>query len=1380
MLVQISPTAKVHSLFMRYGLAFLMGLPLYMDAAASGQSIPEAHEKVSPKLRRMAEAGGALPVFIVLRSQPHQEILERHESASRLKLDLLEGRYARLQGHVFVPETELREAQDDLNKALLETRQAAFKEIAAEIGPEQEDMERLLLRLGAKNIHRYSAINMLAAEIPATALETLEGEPLVLEVAPVETQSVQLAWSVPVLGAPVFWSAGYTGAGESVAVMDSGMRTSHPAFSGLNIVSRVFLDNGKERAPTCFADDPTSPEDKQGHGTHVAGIVASRGAPGWFNYWGVARGLGTLYNLKIGYLDKCTGRSSSSGADALKALDWAVQQAPAVKVFNYSYGGDTSTDDDSQARLFDYFADTYGLTISVSAGNESKSGFLGLWTNPGPVSSPGIGYNVISVAAMNTQGTVDRSDDTVAIFSSRGPTAVNRKKPDIAAPGGLRDKWVFNWLESGWQADLGIYSAAYNSDGFVPGPGTSMAAPHIAGSAALLRQAGVRDLLAIKALLLNTTDRLNWGNDQGWGYANLTRAFAQRNIVLTSTLSSSRVRLYKGAADGQFYSTLAWNRSVYQTLTGGCLSDLDLFLYNGSSGALLNSSTSSIDNVEKAYTTSYGPLVVSVTHWSQGSCRSPETFGLAFSEASFVPATGPALAASCSAPATVTPSARFTVTCTVRNSGDLPAFSVRGPLNFQGTTGGSVQDFGTIAPNASSAKSWPVTAPTSLGSFSLRAEVKSESFGAVFSAVGDLTFSTAPSTCTFTVQPTNMSIPGSGGSGTAVVTTQAGCSWQATSNASWITVTSGSTGTGSGTVGYAVAANSSTAARTGTVTIAGQSFTVTQAGTALCSYGISPTNASAPASGGTGSVAVATVPTGCSWTATSNVNWITVTSGASGTGSGAVSYTVAANTSTSSRTGTLIIAGQTFTVTQAGVGGTPVQLTAAPPSLAFTYQIGGAAPAQQTVSLASGGIPLAFTATRGTTSGGNWLVVSPTFGGTPSDLTIAVNSAVLSALAAGTYSGTVSIAAQGASNSPLTVPVTLLVGINPFLLSNPAALSFEVQPGGTTPPAKTLTVTSTGSALPFQVATTTSSGINWLAATATSATTPATLYIAVSPSGLPVGDYWGALVITATGASNSPLVVKVTLTVSQSLPKVTISSVVNGASFKPGFASSGWVTIMGTNLSRTTRIWRPDEIVGGQLPTSLDGVRANINGRPAFVYYISPTQLNVQAPTDESLYSVDGNVEVEVIAPDGSAKTTAAWKRRFAPGIFMFDPEGRRYVAAVHADGTLVGRENLIPGAPSRPAGPGDVIMLFTTGMGWSTDPAVPAGQVVTTPAALLDRVGVLVGGKPAEVAYAGLVGAGLYQINLTVPEVPDGDQAVMVQIAGVPAQDAAFITIRR
>jgi len=271
----------------------------------------------------------------------------------------------------------------------------------------------------------------------------------------------------------------------------------------------------------------------------------------------------------------------------------------------------------------------------------------------------------------------------------------------------------------------------------------------------------------------------------------------------------------------------------------------------------------------------------------------------------------------------------------------------------------------------------------------------------------------------------------------------------------------------------------------------------------------------------------------------SGVTWLTINP-ASGTTP--VNITVSVNpvglalgtyTGTITLTPVGVIGGSLQVPVTLNVTGTP-QLSASPSSLTFYYQIGGTAPPQQTTSLTSSGIPLAFTATPGTTSGGNWLVVSPTFAGTPSDLTIGVNSSVLSALPAGTYSGTLTIVAQGASNSPLTVPVTLMVGINPFLLSNPAALSFEVQPGGAAPPAKTLTVTSTGSALPFQVAvSTTTTGVDWLTASPAGGLTPATITVGVSAAGLSLqpGTYTGSIFLSPTIAGVPAVTVNVTLTV---------------------------------------------------------------------------------------------------------------------------------------------------------------------------------------------------------------------------------------------------------
>ncbi len=169
----------------------------------------------------------------------------------------------------------------------------------------------------------------------------------------------------------------------------------------------------------------------------------------------------------------------------------------------------------------------------------------------------------------------------------------------------------------------------------------------------------------------------------------------------------------------------------------------------------------------------------------------------------------------------------------------------------------------------------------------------------------------------FSLNPTSQNFGVSGSTGIVNVTaTSASCSWTAVSNASFITVNSGSSGTGNGTVGFTVASNPDSAQRIGTLTIAGQSFTVSQDGT-QCSYLIAPTSQNLGASASTNTVNV-TASAGCAWTATSNDPFLSINSGASGSGNGTVTYTIAANPTTSQRTGTLTVAGQTFTVTQGG------------------------------------------------------------------------------------------------------------------------------------------------------------------------------------------------------------------------------------------------------------------------------------------------------------------------------------------------------------------------------------------------------------------------------------------------------------------------------
>jgi hypothetical protein len=190
--------------------------------------------------------------------------------------------------------------------------------------------------------------------------------------------------------------------------------------------------------------------------------------------------------------------------------------------------------------------------------------------------------------------------------------------------------------------------------------------------------------------------------------------------------------------------------------------------------------------------------------------------------------------------------------------------------------------------------------------------------------------------CTFSLSPTSQSVSAPASSGSVAVSTLSGCAYTAASNAAWITVTSGASGTGSGSVGYSVAANTSSASRTGTLTIAGQTFTVTQSG--ACSFSISPTGSSFSAAAGTGSIAVSTT-SGCAYTAASNASWLTVTSGASRTGSGSVGYSVAANTGSSIRTGTLTVAGKTFTVTQTSTNSVNLAWDPAPGPGVLGYKV---------------------------------------------------------------------------------------------------------------------------------------------------------------------------------------------------------------------------------------------------------------------------------------------------------------------------------------------------------------------------------------------------------------------------------------------------------
>jgi uncharacterized protein (TIGR03437 family) len=244
----------------------------------------------------------------------------------------------------------------------------------------------------------------------------------------------------------------------------------------------------------------------------------------------------------------------------------------------------------------------------------------------------------------------------------------------------------------------------------------------------------------------------------------------------------------------------------------------------------------------------------------------------------------------------------------------------------------------------------------------------------------------------------------------------------------------------------------------------------------------------------------------------------------------------------------------------------------------------------------------------------------------------------------------------------------------------------------------------------------------------------------------------------------------------------TISSVVNGASFQTGIESGSWSTIFGSNLSTTTRIWNTDtEIINGMLPTSLDGVSVMVNNKPAAIYFISPTQINFQSPDDSSL----GPVSVTVTNSNGTSDSAVAQLQRDAPGLFMFDPQGRKYVAALvaNSDGTatFLGPPGLFGSSvTSRPAKAGEILELYGTGFG-PTSPVVPSLQVFSGAAPDVDKVTITIGGITATVQFAGITGAGLYQLNVMVPTtISPGDQKIIATINSLRTPDGAFVTITK
>jgi len=236
----------------------------------------------------------------------------------------------------------------------------------------------------------------------------------------------------------------------------------------------------------------------------------------------------------------------------------------------------------------------------------------------------------------------------------------------------------------------------------------------------------------------------------------------------------------------------------------------------------------------------------------------------------------------------------------------------------------------------------------------------------------------------------------------------------------------------------------------------------------------------------------------------------------------------------------------------------------------------------------------------------------------------------------------------------------------------------------------------------------------------------------------------------------------------------TIAAVVDGAGFTRQISPGSWITITGTNLAPTTRIWGGSDFFGNALPRALDGVSVSVGGLAAYVYFISPGQLNVLVP--QALET--GTVNVVVTTRSGSSAAFAVPCVVAVPALFRFDPQGRRYAAAVLANGTFAGPAGLFGTAlATRPARRGEVVQLFATGLG---DVGTTDGVITEELANLTNNVTASIGGVNAIVFFAGRTGGGLYQVNVEVPNgLAAGDREVRITIRGIQSGTGVFLAVQ-
>jgi uncharacterized protein (TIGR03437 family) len=607
--------------------------------------------------------------------------------------------------------------------------------------------------------------------------------------------------------------------------------------------------------------------------------------------------------------------------------------------------------------------------------------------------------------------------------------------------------------------------------------------------------------------------------------------------------------------------------------------------------------------------------------------------------------------------------------------------------------------------------------------------VFSSDYGAAFLA--RISDTTAP--CSYWLNPASMISYGPQ-TLTFSVTAPSGCAWTATaSDNTWITVNTGS-GTASGVVSATLTANDNESPRTGSVSVGGQSFAITQA-PSDCPYSIDTSGTSLPSSGGTVEIYVSgrlfnnvhmNLPSNCPWNVTPGPG-VTVVSGGSGTGNGVSTLSIAPNPSVQSYSTTVEVAGKSIRFSVADD---------------CTYSL-----SPLTLSQAAQSGSMSVTASP---AGCSWYPQSDA-----SWLTLSGNTTTGS----GTFPYT---ATANATQATRTAHITL------------DGRQFTVTQNGLT--AQTISFGALSNqvlgAAPIALNATASSG---LPVSFSSLTTSVCVVSGATVNPVAVGT----CVIQASQAGNATYGAAVPVNQSFTVtaiaqPAITGVGVSGG---NAGIAQNAWTSIYGTNLApardASGLTWSTaPSFASGVMPTSLDGVSVTVNGKPAYVSFICPTQINVLTPLDSTVGPV------AVVVNNGST-TSAAYTdnlQAVSPGFLRFGDV--IHIVAQHADYSFVGPASLsVPGYTFTPAVPGEVIALYGDGFGLPVT-TLTAGSMYQS-GALPEYPQITIGGVASTVQYAAVISPGLYQINVLVPAVPSsGDNQLIATYAGVSSPTGAMIPV--